>query len=195
MLRTNEEFHALIQQVLSGSEVAAQEFFRDYEPYLLHAIRQRLSKRIRSKFDSLDFAQDVWASFFAETPERRSFNNAADLITFLTKVAQNKITDAVRQRMMTEKNNVNREQSLDDSRHFDKHALAGREPTPSQILMSQEEWVEFLRKQPVVYRRIFILLRDGKTHDEIAQELDIDEKTVTRVVYRVIYGTAPREAS
>jgi DNA-binding NarL/FixJ family response regulator len=50
--------------------------------------------------------------------------------------------------------------------------------------MSQEEWKEFLRKQPLVYRRIFILLRDGRTHEQIAEELGLHRRTVDRVVLR-----------
>jgi RNA polymerase sigma-70 factor (ECF subfamily) len=173
-----------MQKVVAGSAEAAQELFRDYGPYLLHAIRRRLSKQIRSKFDSMDFAQDVWASFFAEVPEKRSFDSPEKLVAFLTKLARNKVLDAVRQRLKTDKHDVRKEQSLDDSTRFDKDRLDDGQPTPSQVLMTQEEWAEFLRKQPLVYRRIFILLREGKTQYEIAEELDIHLKTVNRIVCR-----------
>ncbi len=191
MPRTDQEFRALMQKVATGSEEAAQELFRDYGPYLLHAIRRRLSKQIRSKFDSMDFAQDVWASFFAEVPEKRSFDSPEKLVAFLTKLARNKVLDAVRQRLKTDKRDVRKEQSLDDSTRFDKDRLDDGQPTPSQVLMTQEEWAEFLRKQPLVYRRIFILLREGKTQYEIAEELDIHLKTVNRIVCRA----APRASS
>ena len=62
---------------------------------------------------------------------------------------------------------------MDDSTCFQKDRLTAAQPTPSQIVMSQEEWREFLRKQPLVYQRIFILLREGSTPDEIAEELKI----------------------
>src|SRR6516165_7459551 len=103
MPRTDQEFHALMQEVVAGSAEAAQELFRDYGPYLLHAIRRRMSKRIRSKFDSMDLAQDVWASFFAESPAKRSFDSPQQFIAFLAKLARNKVLDAVRQRLKTDK--------------------------------------------------------------------------------------------
>src|SRR5713226_1526015 len=109
MPRTDEEFHALMQKVVAGSAEAAQELFREYGPYLLHAIRRRMSKRIRSKFDSMDFAQDVWASFFAQPLARRSFGSPEELVAFLTALAENKVIDAVRQRMGTQKHTINRE--------------------------------------------------------------------------------------
>src|SRR5438445_496811 len=150
MLKTNQEFHALMQEVLSGSENAAQELFRDYEPYLLQVIRGRLSKKVRSRFDSLDIAQDVWASFFAAEPTKRRFNTAGELVAFLARLARNKTIDVVRQGLKTQKRDPNREQSIDDSKRFDKDLLAdGGQRTASQILMSQEEWGEFLRRQPL----------------------------------------------
>lgn len=188
MAKSDEEFHALMQEVLAGSDAAAKELFRDYEPFLLRAIRRKLSKRIRPKFDSIDFTQDVWASFFAREPEHRVFETSDDLMAFLTRLAQNKVTDAARQQFRAQKYNVNREQSMDDSTRFDKDWLRGADPTPSQIVMSQEEWQEFLRKQPLVYRRILILLREGKTAAVIAQELNIHPRTVQRVAERFMPG-------
>jgi RNA polymerase sigma-70 factor (ECF subfamily) len=183
MPKTNEEFHALMERVLTGSEEAAEELFRDYEHFLLHAIRRRLSKRIRSKFDSLDFAQDVWASFFTDFPQKRSFHSAQELVAHLTALARNKVVDAYRQGTAP-KRDVHREQSLDDSVRIDKDALPADQPTPSQVMMTHEEWLAFLRRQPLVYRRIFILVREGKSYDDIAAELGINRRTVARVVMR-----------
>ena len=88
----------------------------------------------------------------------------------------------MRQRLTIQKYDVNREQSLDDPRRMLKEHLVAREPTPSYVAMSKEEWNAFLRRQPLVYRRIFILLRDGHTHEQIAAELGINVRTVGRVV-------------
>jgi RNA polymerase sigma factor (sigma-70 family) len=184
MSKLDDDFHALMQRVLAGSEEAAQELFDGYAPYLLRAIRRRLNGRIRSKFDTQDFAQDVWASFFAEAPNKRVFDTPDALVAFLTTLARNKVIDAVRQRTQTQKRDVNREQSI-DSQRFDKEQLAANQATPSQIVMSQEEWRTFLGKQPPVYRRMFILLRAGKTTVEIAEELGVDQRTVRRVVERL----------
>jgi RNA polymerase sigma factor (sigma-70 family) len=185
MAKSNEDFQALMQRVLRGSDEAAQELFDGYAPYLLRAIRRRLNFRIRSEFDTQDFAQDVWASFFAETPKKRLFDSPDSLVAFLTALAQNKVIDAVRKRTQTLKRDVSREQSLDDSRSFDKEVLVGNEPTPSQVLMSQEEWGAFLVKQPPVYRRVLILLRAGKSQIEIAEELGVHPRTVRRIAGRI----------
>jgi RNA polymerase sigma factor (sigma-70 family) len=186
MLKTDDQFHDLMREVMNGSEAAAKELFDDYGPYLLIAIRRRLNKRLRNQFDSLDIAQDVWKSFFADGSAKRVFDSPEQLLAFLTALARNKVVDATRQRLTGAKRDVNREQSLDDSRTFDKGALAGAQPTPSRIVMSQEEWSEFLRRQPPVYRRIFILLYEGMTVPEIAQETGIEVHMVRRVVERYL---------
>ena len=144
------------------------------------------TRGFRSKFDSIDIAQDVWASFFAEPAGKRVFNTSEELLAFLTKLAQNKAIEAIRQNFLLQKCDVRRELSLDDSRRIDKDELAGAQATPSQIMMTQEDWNAFLRRQPAVYRRIFILLREGSTHCEIAQELGINVRTVERVVAKLM---------
>lgn len=182
MSKANEEFQALLQRVLEGSDEAAHELFRDYAPYLVHVIRKRLHQRLRSQFDSQDFVQDVWASFFATGPRNRVFQSSDDLVAFLTRLARNKVIDAVRNRAQTQKRELSREQSLDDSTRFDKEMLVGDEPTPSQTIGTSEEWQAFFRKQPLVYRRVYVLMRAGRTQAEIAHELGLDPRMVSHVV-------------
>lgn len=184
MSQLNEEFQALMGRVLAGSDEAARELFDNYAPYLIRAIRRRLGQRMRSKFDTQDFAQDVWASFFAEMPEKRVFADPEALVNFLTSLAQNKVIDAVRQRTQTLKRDIDREQSLDDP-HLRKNEIIGDQATPSQLVISEDNWCAFLNRQPPVYRRILILLRAGKTRVEIAAEMGFHPRTVSRIVERV----------
>jgi len=187
MVKTSQQFNALMQEVLTGSESAAEELFRDYEPYLLNVIRRRLNKSIRSKFDSLDIAQDVWKSFFEDIRLERGFDTAEDLVAFLARLARNKVVDANRKRLDTGKRDARREESLDKLHRRDRDRLTdAAQRTPSQIMMSQEEWKEYLRKQPLLYRRILTLAREGKLQDQIAEELRISVKTVQRVIGRAM---------
>jgi RNA polymerase sigma factor (sigma-70 family) len=188
MAQVDEKFRDLVTSALAGSKTAIEELLRDYEPYLLGAIRRKLHDKLRPKFDSLDFSQDVWASFFAEPPESQAFEKPEDLVAYLTRLAHNKLIAAYRQRLVGSKYNVNREQSLADSKHFNKNALIGREGTPSQAISAEEAWAEFLRRQPVVYQRIFIMLREGKKSPAIAEELGLHTRTVQRIATRFPSG-------
>lgn len=187
MSERDTEFAVLMRRVLDGSTEAAHQLHALYGPHILRAVRQRLHRRLRSKFDSLDFVQDVWASFFSELPEKQAFATPKDLVAFLTVMARNKVVDVVRARMQQQKYNVNRETPLEAvPRSADRFPAA--QQTPSEIMMGREEWEVYVKKQPPVHRRILLLWRDGQSSAQIAQEVGISQRTVNRVLTKVISG-------
>jgi hypothetical protein len=133
----------------------------------------------------MDIAQDVWASFFSEPLEKRAFQTSEQLVTFLVSLAQNKVRDNTKRGIHAAKRNADRELSMDDSHSFDKEELVGPDATPSHIIMSREEWTHFLSTQSPVCRKIFLLMRDGKTNLEIAAELGINDRFIRRVMDRL----------
>ncbi len=178
----SDDFKKLMQDVLAGSDEAAFRLFRDYHRLVLAMIRRRLEQPLRRRFDSVDFAQDVWASFFATSPEKRRFEDHKAFFRFLGALAHNKVLDGMRQQFKAQKRDASREQSIDDSKAFNKDELRDPGPTPSKILMSEEAWSSFLRKQPVVHRRIFILRRQGMGTTEIAQNTGLNPRMVRRIL-------------
>jgi RNA polymerase sigma-70 factor (ECF subfamily) len=185
MAESDDEFRDLMDRVLAGSNDAARELTERYGRHLRHAVRLRLSKDLRPKFDSLDFVQDIWAAFFAGLPRSRPFASPTELVTFLTAVARNKVVDATRQRLLSEKYDVTRELPLEEVLTEDEEVLAARQPTASEVAMGREEWERLLRTQPAAYRRILLLLHDGKPPAAVARELAINERTVRRVAGKV----------
>lgn len=185
-----EEFTALMRRVRTGCPDAARELVDRYGDLILRVVRRRLNQKLRPKFDSIDFQQDVWASFFAEQP-CQTFDRPEALAAFLAKLARNKVLMAVRQRFAIQKNDVNREHSLDGSAAYQAGAVPGREPTPSQVAVAREEWGRLLERHTPRHRHILDLIRQGYTQQQVAQELGVDERTVRRVVRKV----APRTAS
>jgi RNA polymerase sigma-70 factor (ECF subfamily) len=182
MSADRDEFKNLMQRVRDGSEDAARELLDRYGEHILRVVRRKLSRELRSKFDSVDFVQAVWASFFVGAPKQRDFDRPQALIAFLVTLAQNKVIDAVRQRMQSQKYNINRERALDGSVSADAAGLAAREPTPSQVAVANDEWRRLLADLPARYQRMLELLRQGHTQKDIARELGVNEKTVRRVL-------------
>jgi RNA polymerase sigma-70 factor (ECF subfamily) len=178
------DFPVLMQRVRAGSEEAARFLVARYGNHILRVVRRTLHKQLRSKFDSVDFQQDVWASFFAEQPQK-SFDRPEALAAFLAKLAKNKVLMTVRQRCRLQKYNVLREQSLEGSAAWQARDAAARQPTPSQLAVAQERWDQLLKGRPPRHQRILILLRQGYTHQQIAHDLGLDERTVRRVVRKV----------
>jgi len=172
-------FGTLIGLAQAGDEQAAQRLHDEYAHHILRAVRKRLHPTMRPQFDSLDFAQDVWASFFVTAGPEYLVQTPQQLVALLTAMARNKVAEKSRDRLMRYKRNVNRERGLGEG--VAEKALVDR-TTPSQIAMGEEAWHKLLALQPPVYRRVLMLLRDGKTPAAIASEMKISSRTVQRVL-------------
>ena len=186
-----QEFRELMERLQGGSEEAARELFERYGPHIIRVVRRRLDKKLRPKFDSADFLQSVWASFFAGRGKKPTFDRPEALVAFLVSLARNKVVDKFRQRVHTQKYNVARERSLESSTAGQARALAGRQPTPSQVAMANERWEQLLEGQPAHYRQILVLLRQGHTHQQIAAALGLNEKTVRRLLLKLAPEPVP----
>jgi RNA polymerase sigma-70 factor (ECF subfamily) len=177
-----DEFRTLIRGVLAGDAEAGERLCRDYEAPILRVVRRTLLPHFRSRYDSLDFVNDVWASFFANPPQEARLEDPQALIGYLARMARNKIGE-VRRSASTRKNDVNREMSLDVvTRATRGGGLPAPDATPSQIVGAEDEFQHMLRNRSPLHRGILTLLRDGMTYREIADKLNTNEKTVQRLV-------------
>lgn len=176
-------FEGLLEQARQGSDEAAWDLVELYGPHILRTVRRTISQEIRGKFDSEDFAQAVWASFFAASQQFNGVTEPKQLVGLLTKMARNKVIDEVRRRMQTQKYSVQRERVI--SEMDEGNSLESREPSPSQFAIARERWVQMLQSQPERDRQIIRLRLMGKTNHSIAEALKISERTVRRVLDRM----------
>src|SRR5258708_36761050 len=114
-MNIEQEFESLMQRLREGSQEAGRELFELYGPHILYVVRRRLTSKLRSQFDSMDFTQAVWASFFALPQANYSFSSPKELMSFLITMARNKVIDSIRQRLVFAKRNVTRTQSMERS--------------------------------------------------------------------------------
>jgi RNA polymerase sigma factor (sigma-70 family) len=177
-------FGELLERARSGSDEAAWDLVEAYGPYVLRTIRRTLSRELRGKFDSEDFAQAVWASFFSSPEQLNGVTEPQQLVGLLATMARNKVIDEMRRRFQTQKYAVRREQPLADLPDAPRK-LASREPTPSQFAMARERWVQLIHEQPEQHRQVVRLKLMGRTHRAIAEQLGISERTVKRVLDRL----------
>lgn len=178
------QFAALLQAAREGQDEAAAELVASYGPHVMRTIRRTLSKEIRGKFDSIDFAQAVWASLFASPEQLDGVKEPQQLVGLLATMARNKVVDELRRRVQTQKYSVRRERPLYDETNGEGE-LASRDPTPSQFAIARERWVSMLRAQPAHYRQVIRLKLMGKTNRSIANQLGMSERTVHRVLDRI----------
>lgn len=178
------EFGILMNRVRAGEAGAYEELLTRYGSAVRAAVRRRLHDRLRTHYDSLDFVQDVWASFLALDPNRYRFEDQNALVGFLCRVARNKVVEVFRRRFATQKADITREQTL-MSGSEPEGGLVGRDPTPSQNAVAGERWEDLVRQLPEGQRAVLERLREGHTHEEVAAMLNVSVRTVERIVRRL----------
>jgi RNA polymerase sigma-70 factor (ECF subfamily) len=193
MSREHEEFKELLERVRGGSEDAVRELLDRYGRHILTVIRQKLSYNLRSVYNSSDFLQDVWASFFRgkAAAVQRTFNDPGALMRFLERMAHNKVAEEARRRLGGKKYGLDRERSLDGSARVEAAGLTDNEPAPGDNVVAQDEWERLLEGRPVHHVRILEMLRQSYTHRQIAAELKLSEKTVTRLIQKLLSRCRP----
>lgn len=181
-------FRSLMEQVREGQPEAIQNLIDQYGDHLLRVIRRRLHQKMRPKYDSQDFCQAVWASFFALSQDF-VFEQPEQLLAFLGDLARNKVVEAIRQRLIAKKYNIGREVPLSRIPNVpEDNNLAGREPTPSAIAVAREEWERLMTQQPEKHQRILALLHKGQTHEQVARQLGLSEKSIQRLLRKLHTG-------
>ncbi len=178
----HQEFHQLMQRLRAGSPDAAEELLDRYHDDLYRVVRRWLHRRLRTQFDSVDFLQSVWGSFFAIPPEQLQFASPAALRAFLIDLATNKVIDAFRKRLAAQRRNLNREKSLDGSAAMEALSLAAAWPRPSEVAVEREIWDGLVEGLSDSAQTILSMLREGRSHREIARTLSVSERTIYRLI-------------
>jgi RNA polymerase sigma factor (sigma-70 family) len=176
----DDEFRTLMGAMQAGSREAADRFCRDYQAHILRVVRRRLMRRLRVRYDSLDLVHDVWLSFFSRPPRDRRFLTPNALIVYLEHMTRNKVIETARH-AWSRKTSPAREEASAIHEELAQH----HQPSPSQLLMVEEEFDRLTTALPPYQRRIVSLLRLGLSNAEIAQRLQTNPKTVQRLIRRI----------
>ncbi len=190
MSSPEEEFRSLMTRIRTGCPDAARELFDRYGEHVRRIVRRKLHQGLRSQYDSIDFTQDVWASFFAVPWGKGAFDTPESLVAFLSEMAYNKVAAAFRRGFQTKKYNLNGKQSLDgagpDGGSPFEPPLPG--PTPSQVAIANERWERMNDGQPDRFRLMLELLREGYNYQEVAERTGLHPKAIQRWLYKMAQG-------
>lgn len=179
-------FLDLVAKARGGDHDAANELIRAFEADVRMMVRVRLPGLLRGQLDSLDVAQDIWASLLADSSARRDldFSNAGHFRNYLAGVVQNKVLEEYRRRTRVKKYDMSREERLQVRRgsQTTSREPAAPDPTPSQQAQAADRMAQLQAGRTPVEARILELRRDGLTFDEIAQRTGLHERTVRRLI-------------
>jgi RNA polymerase sigma factor (sigma-70 family) len=175
----------LMERARSGDEAAVREFLNRFEPEVRTMVRGRLPKSLRPKFDSMDFVQAVWQSFFTDLRKgNREFENIKHLRGFLAGVARNKVFAEHRRLTKTEKHSLAREERLYIRRGAREVArdVVSPEPSPSQAVQARDRLAQLTAGCPPRDVQVIVLRHQGLTFEEIAARTGINERSVRRII-------------
>jgi RNA polymerase sigma-70 factor (ECF subfamily) len=189
----------LIERLNDGDIDAAERAFLAYEPYLRMAVRRQLTGALRSKLDSMDIVQSVWADVLCRFREAGwQFADRSHLRAFLVKVARNRLIDRRREHHRA----LEQERPLHEvNSHELPHA---DQPRPSEVAQGHELWELMLEKCTPAHREILRLKRQGLPLAEISARTGLHEGSIRRILYelarrlavpRRTAGTSPGTAS
>jgi RNA polymerase sigma-70 factor (ECF subfamily) len=173
-----DQLDQLIERMNEGDISAAEQAFLAYEPYLRMAVRRQLSGRLRSKLDSMDIVQSVWADVLTSFRQAGwRFTDRSHLRAFLMKVARNRLIDRRRQHHRA----LEQEQAL--SQTASEELPQTQQPRPSEIAQENELWKRMWEQCPPAHREILVLRRQGLLLGEIAARTGLHEGSIRRILY------------
>lgn len=190
----NESFEVLLNRIRQGDEQAIATLVDTYGSHLIRAVRKTLCTEIRSKFDSHDFVQAVWASVFAAPDRLKRIQDPAQLVGLLKVMARNKVVDENRRRTQSQRHSVYQEQQLPMDRQGQDQLLSSA-PGPVELAIAREEWGKLLEGYPEHYKQIATLKLAGQTNRAVALQLGVNEKTVRRVLKRLQQSAESRQGA
>ncbi len=176
-----------MERVRAGCPDAAKEVCSRYGGHIRIIVRRRLHQRMRRCYDSIDFLQDVWASFFSGPLGQYDFNDPQLLVKYLSDLAVHKVTDEYRRNFDRKKYDIRLERPLQAMGRVDGKSVDPpvRGPTPSQVAIANERWERLLDGQPNRYRLVLDMLRLGYTHAEIAERTGVHLKVIQRLLTKL----------
>ena len=140
---THESLDQWIGRLNEGDVEAVERVFLAYEPYLRIAVRRRLSPRLRSKVDSGDIVQSVFADLVRGVRDGGwHFAGRPQLEAFLRRIAWRRLAD----RYQKHGRALEREHSLDETPSQSLGDAA--QARPSQEAQGRELWESVLRACP-----------------------------------------------
>jgi RNA polymerase sigma factor (sigma-70 family) len=178
---SESDLPGFLARIQAGEESAARELLTRYEAEVRLVVRRQLPRLLRSRFDSLDFHQSVWGSFFRRVRSGPAeFEDSRHLVAFLARAARNKVIDEYR-RAGSRKQDMHREEPLwvDGGRPKE---LAAAIDTPSQVAQAREVLGKLRDLLPEDRREIVALKVEGLSSKDIGERLGISERTVQRVL-------------
>ena len=176
----------ILDRAKAGDQDAWNELFEECYPKILRVVRRRLSRQMRTHFDSTDIANEVMNSLVLRFGDF-NFDSITDLRRFVLHAAQQKVVDFYRHEH-AQKRDISRDRALVGDDGVTPWEPAGSSPTPSQVAMAVEEEQQLLDNHSDEHRIAIEMRIQGYSKPEVAKELGWSVRTVERFLKKLADG-------
>jgi RNA polymerase sigma factor (sigma-70 family) len=167
----------VLEKLGGGDAAAAEQVFREYEPYLRKVVRRLLPERLRSKYDSVDIVQSAWSDLLQGFRKGGyKFTSANHLRAFLVRSMRNRFIDRLRQ----EDRLAHKEVRLPAAALELLPAMD--QPPPSADCHAEDLWRLLLQLCPSEHRTILLLKRQGASTADIALQTGLHPGSIRRIL-------------
>ena len=184
----NDPLNTLLEKLVHGDDAAASQVFVKYEPYLRMVVRKNLTPSLRTKFDSMDIVQSVWADLvhgFREAGWR--FADVQHLQAFLVQLTKHRFIDRLRRHRT----------AMTLERHPDQNgwenALLANDPRPDDFAQAEDLWKSIMNLCPPEHREILQMKREGAANTDVAARTGLHEGSVRRILCNVAQKLARQQ--
>jgi RNA polymerase sigma-70 factor (ECF subfamily) len=181
---TDAGIESVLVRLGRGDVTAAGQLYTAYAAYVRAVVRRRFAPHLRTKFDSADVAQSVWAQVVRRVGAGWKVNTEPELRALLAVIARRRLATRARA------------QPRPAARAGDSVLMAvpaRNQASPSQVAHATDLWDRMLRLCAPEHRDILRLRREGLGLDEIAARTGLHEGSVRRVLRRLVRDLAVGE--
>ena len=171
------------EEAQKGDPMAWEALFKECYPKVRRVVRRKLTRSMRSLYDSTDFANDAMERLAANI-DLLQFPSIGSLIAFLAQVAEQKVIDEYR-RQHTLKHDISRERPLSAS---DRGPIQvpSHDPTASQFAQANECNERLLARDDETERVIIELRQQGYATADIAEKTGWNVRKVQRFLKELL---------
>jgi eukaryotic-like serine/threonine-protein kinase len=169
----------LLNRLMRGDPDAAAAVFERYVERLTRLARSRLAAKLAARVDPEDIVLSAYRSFFVAAGQGRfEVHRGGDLWQLLVEVTLHKLYRSA-EHHLAQRRSVERERRVADSSHTSM-PFTDKEPTPDEAAAAADELEAVLQRLTERGRQVLELRLQGYEHEEIAERLNCNERTVRR---------------
>lgn len=170
----------ILEAAHRGDQSAWEVLFHECYPKVRRVVRRKLTRQMRSLYDSTDFASDVMKSLAANLGHL-DFRSIDSLLAFLAQVAEQKVIDEYRRRNSLKRDMTRERPILSGGADSGPVQLPSDEPSASQVAQANEAHERLLsRVDDDTERTIIDMKQQGYSNTEIAERTGWNIRRVQR---------------